>query len=410
MVMSVLMQLLLLMLLLPTSTRCPKEDHTPRYNTEETHRFAMHIINAFLRFTSLGVRKIQSAFTAGSLGEDQGQQVSSSSAEDRPQDDERSSLLEQQEQAASELNQASFTDEHYHDFYHSFHALRLFFFHVALYYTFAVVGFSVAVEHWTVIESFYFATVLATTIGYGDLYPLSEAGKVCTIFLALYGVVILGIFLGVAGEFVVDLHNEAIRVRHQKVSSAVVKVLATDEREEEDQVFQDRTKEELREKSIWEDIFTVVLLEAPMFFLLLICSLGVGYLEGWSILDSTYWLVITGVTIGLGDMHPSKPATQIFSCFFFPLLVAVLGELLARIASVYMERKERISELEFLNRTLTMNDIYKMDTDRSGEVDKAGEQDTVTRDDFRDSAIFSLSTHHSSLLSSCAQNSSPTCS
>lgn len=71
-------------------------------------------------------------------------------------------------------------------------------------------------------------------------------------------------------------------------------------------------------------------------------------------------------------MYPSRPVTQILACIYFPLLVAVLGELLARIASVYMDRRERQCEQQFLSRTLTINDITKMDTDKSGEVDKAG--------------------------------------
>ena len=54
-------------------------------------------------------------------------------------------------------------------------------------------------------------------------------------------------------------------------------------------------------------------------------------------------------------------------------MVAVLGELLARIASVYMEHQEQQSEKDFLSRTLTLDDITKMDTNQSGEVDKAGE-------------------------------------
>lgn len=90
------------------------------------------------------------------------------------------------------------------------------------------------------------------------------------------------------------------------------------------------------------------------------------------VLISTYWLVITATTVGFGDYHPTRPVTQIFAFFFFPLMVAVFGELLARIASVYMDRKERQSEQKFLSRTLTLTDINRMDTDRSGEVDKAG--------------------------------------
>ena len=82
--------------------------------------------------------------------------------------------------------------------------------------------------------------------------------------------------------------------------------------------------------------------------------------------------------MGFGDIYPAREVTRMLSCFFFPLMVAVLGELLARIASVYMERQEQQSEKEFLSRTLTLDDIIKMDTNKSGDVDKAGEFLTCT--------------------------------
>jgi Ion channel len=82
------------------------------------------------------------------------------------------------------------------DFSSSSKALKLFVIHVICYYSLAVILFSFVVEKFTVIDSLYFATVLFTTIGYGDLVPSSAAGRTCTILLALYGITVLGIFLG----------------------------------------------------------------------------------------------------------------------------------------------------------------------------------------------------------------------
>jgi voltage-gated potassium channel len=40
------------------------------------------------------------------------------------------------------------------------------------------------------------------------------------------------------------------------------------------------------------------------------------WLEGWSWLDSVYFVVITSTTIGYGDLHPTTPATKIITIFF----------------------------------------------------------------------------------------------
>ena len=45
------------------------------------------------------------------------------------------------------------------------------------------------IEGWKVIDSTYFLTVTITTVGYGDLCPESDIGKMFTVFYALVGIV-----------------------------------------------------------------------------------------------------------------------------------------------------------------------------------------------------------------------------
>ena len=47
----------------------------------------------------------------------------------------------------------------------------------------------------------------------------------------------------------------------------------------------------------------------------LISSMVFHYLEGWSWLDSIYFVVITFTTIGYGDFHPTMPLTKIITIF-----------------------------------------------------------------------------------------------
>lgn len=41
-----------------------------------------------------------------------------------------------------------------------------------------------------------------------------------------------------------------------------------------------------------------------------------SWLEGWSYLDSIYFVVITLCTIGYGDLTPTKPITKLITIFF----------------------------------------------------------------------------------------------
>ena len=57
-------------------------------------------------------------------------------------------------------------------------------------------------------------------------------------------------------------------------------------------------------------------------FLTVLVVLGSGtwfyhQAEGWSWLDALYFTVVTLTTIGYGDLHPTTPASKIFTIFWF---------------------------------------------------------------------------------------------
>ncbi|MFV0301364.1 MAG: potassium channel family protein, partial [Paracoccus sp. (in: a-proteobacteria)] len=50
-------------------------------------------------------------------------------------------------------------------------------------------------EGWSWLDSIYFSVITISTIGYGDITPKTDAGKVITIFYVLCG---LGLFVATA--------------------------------------------------------------------------------------------------------------------------------------------------------------------------------------------------------------------
>ena len=66
---------------------------------------------------------------------------------------------------------------------------RLLYILVAIGGTLAIgtVGFTV-IEHYPVFDAFYMTLTTMTTVGYGEIHPLSRAGRIFNSFLILFGV------------------------------------------------------------------------------------------------------------------------------------------------------------------------------------------------------------------------------
>ena len=71
------------------------------------------------------------------------------------------------------------------------------------------------IEHLSLTDAFYFNIVTIATVGYGDIHPVTQAGKMLTVALILLGT---GAFLGVvayATEIMLSRHE--LQARHRKL-------------------------------------------------------------------------------------------------------------------------------------------------------------------------------------------------
>lgn len=75
----------------------------------------------------------------------------------------------------------------------------------------AIVGLGLlvgALEHWSVMDSIYFAFVSGLTIGYGDLAPKTVVGRVLAIVIGICGVLLTGFVAAVAVKALGVVKNE----------------------------------------------------------------------------------------------------------------------------------------------------------------------------------------------------------
>jgi hypothetical protein len=74
-------------------------------------------------------------------------------------------------------------------------------------------AFYTLVEGWTVVDAFYFSAMSLGTVGYGDLVPETDVGKLFTVFYVLVGIGILVSFFTTLTAKMLSLQAERRRAR-----------------------------------------------------------------------------------------------------------------------------------------------------------------------------------------------------
>ena len=71
-----------------------------------------------------------------------------------------------------------------------------------------VVGvvFYTRVEQWSVLDAIYFCVVTLGTVGYGDITPTTDLGKIFTIFYIIFGLAVIGGFFASLGQLIRPAH------------------------------------------------------------------------------------------------------------------------------------------------------------------------------------------------------------
>jgi voltage-gated potassium channel len=61
----------------------------------------------------------------------------------------------------------------------------------------------VLIEHYSVFDAFYMTLTTVTTVGYGEIHPLSHTGRVFNTILILFGVIAMLLAVGAMTQTIV---------------------------------------------------------------------------------------------------------------------------------------------------------------------------------------------------------------
>uniref|UniRef100_UPI00398F3C43 potassium channel subfamily K member 2-like isoform X1 n=1 Tax=Pristiophorus japonicus TaxID=55135 RepID=UPI00398F3C43 len=137
-------------------------------------------------------------------------------------------------------------------------------------------------SHWDLGSSFFFAGTIITTIGFGKISPTTEGGKIFCIIYALLGIPLFGFLLAGVGDQLGTIFGKGIAKVEDiflkwKISQTKIRVIST---------------------------FIFVLFGCLLF--VAIPAIIFKHIEGWTALESIYFVVITLTTIGFGDFVAGK--------------------------------------------------------------------------------------------------------
>lgn len=63
-----------------------------------------------------------------------------------------------------------------------------------------------SVEGWAYLDAIYFVVISATTIGYGDITPVTNTGKIITIFFSFFGIAFAFYYVSLISSYVFQRH------------------------------------------------------------------------------------------------------------------------------------------------------------------------------------------------------------
>jgi hypothetical protein len=163
-----------------------------------------------------------------------------------------------------------------------------------------------SVEGWDFRTCVYFITQTVSTVGYGNIFPVTTAGQTFTIFFMFTGILLIFSVIGDVTSWLVMYMRKGYTKPIKRSRTAIL-------------------VRNMINALMW---FSVLLL------LLLFGATVISLNEGWSFHDAFYFVTVTATSIGYGDKSLSKASSVWFNVFFILLAVSTTALALDKIGNL----------------------------------------------------------------------------
>ena len=193
-------------------------------------------------------------------------------------------------------------------------------------------------------------------IGYGDLYPSTNMGRVFTFFFSFIGVAFIGICFGALGDNLVKNELDAFEDARKSIMTALLTADDDDEINTSDknnsslalsqgENNQSTTADNIAVSYLNHNKTLTILSTLPVYAttivslgLVLLGAYTLGSREAWNWCEVIYFAMITATSVGYGDYVPN-PENRLFAGFYIMFAVATAAYFIGYISNSLIERR-----------------------------------------------------------------------
>ncbi|OAD53064.1 TWiK family of potassium channels protein 7 [Eufriesea mexicana] len=184
-----------------------------------------------------------------------------------------------------------------------------------------------ATERWSVLQAVFFASTVLTTIGYGNVVPLTNGGRMFCILFAFVGIPLTLIVIADWGKlFARGVVKTALALKSKLPFRFSFSCIPTNL---------------AGRRSL--GAFTAVV----SLFLYLACGAGMFMLweDDWDFFDGFYFCFVTMTTIGFGDLVPKKPKYTLLCTLYILVGLALTSTIIELVRRQYAQSWRRLQRL-----------------------------------------------------------------
>ena len=214
-------------------------------------------------------------------------------------------------------------------------------------------------EGWYPLDTAYFLMVTSTTVGYGDICPVTRLGRLFTIFYALLGMVVVLAALTPVVELLQTLIDTGEKAftgfleKHKFIPPAV------------NTLDMSLTVQQVNATINYTRRYCVAL-SNPICMLVLGMLISQGVVDTGDWIDHLYFTIISMTTIGYGDISPKTPLMKVLMVLFLPISVASLAQSITDISAIALRRAIRETDYgEYL-----AGEFLKANCDKKSDTEK----------------------------------------
>lgn len=269
---------------------------------------------------------------------------------------------------------------------------------VFLYFFVGSIMYTQVLEDWTFTEAMNFMMVSLMTVGYGDLIPTNQSSRLFTAWYLIAGITIAAAAVVRISEIFAEVRNERAKAAAEELmQEAGDSLLAKDTLppgkstfEMEGQVpprpwwkqrawpllvkmynfdfetqFEAAAPDWVNRRVHWPLCCGVTQLVAFHLFWACVWK-AVEIEDNWTMIDSFYFVTVTGTTVGYGELHPTHTYTHWLNFFFIPFAVLSVTTQASKIGDLLFHKDE--DEKKITAADLSLEKLLAMDTDGNGII------------------------------------------